>query len=187
MPRSTPYRALRRVGLLALVLAACAGCARDPTVTVTLTAAELQDHLNRKLPLTRPGRLVTVTVQAAQVVLTEGSDRIGLRATATLALPAGRHHSGTVHFDGRIRYVPEQGELWLDDARVVDLGIGGLPGALKPTVEEVVGSVARGYLDRTPVYRLKPGDVKHSLARLVLRAAVVRNGKLVLTLGPPLG
>jgi hypothetical protein len=130
---------------------------------------------------------VTVTVPAAQVVLAEGTDRIGLRATATLALPAGRPLSGTVQLDGRIRYVPERGELWLDEARVVDLAIGGLPGALRPTVEEDVGGLARGYLDRTPVYRLKQGNLKHSLARLVLRAAVVRNGKLVLTLGPPVG
>jgi hypothetical protein len=172
---------------LAVGLGGGVGCTRNPTVTITLTAAELQEQVNRKLPLTRPGRLVTVTVQAAQVVLAEGSDRIGLRATATLALPAGRPLNGTVQFDGRIRYVPEPGELWLDDARVVELGLGALPGALKPTVEEVVGSVARGYLDRTPVYRLKPGNVKHSLARLVLRSAVVRSGKLVLTLGPPVG
>ena len=186
MLRRAPRGAIQVVGLL-VALGVCAGCARDPTVTVTLTAAELQEQVDRKLPLTRAGRLVTVTVPAAQVVLTEGSDRIGLRATATLALPAGRPLSGTAHFDGRIRYVPERGELWLDEARVVDLAVGGLPGSLKPTVDELVGSLARGYLDRTPVYRLQQGNLKHSLARLVLRAAVVRKGKLVLTLGPPVG
>jgi hypothetical protein len=190
MPQQWQVRtALPRLGLALLVvgLGALTGCPRDPTVRITLTSAELQERLNRKLPFTRPGRFVTVTVQAAQVVLVEGSDRIGARATIVLALPAGRALNGTVQFDGQIRYAPEQGELWFDDARVIDLQVGSLPGALKPTVEEVMGTAARVTLARTPVYRLKPGEVKHSLARLLLRSAVVRNGKLELTLGPPAG
>ncbi|MBI5478271.1 MAG: DUF1439 domain-containing protein [Deltaproteobacteria bacterium] len=187
MLRTTAHRALRHLGLLAAGLGVLDGCARDPTVTITLTAAELQEQLNRKLPLKRAGRLVTVTVQSAQVVLVEGSDRVGVRAAAELALPMGRALSGTVRFDGKIRYVPDPGEFWFDDARVVDLEIGSLPGALRPTVEELVGVMGRNYLARTPVYRLKPGQVKHSLARLLLRSAVVRDGKLVLTLGLPAG
>jgi hypothetical protein len=174
------------VGLVAAA-AVWSGCGREPTVTITLTAAELQEELGRKLPLKRATRLATVTVTAAQVVLVEGSDRIGLRATAELALPMGRTLTGNPQLDGRIRYVPEQGEFWFDEARLVDLGIPSVPVVIRPSVEEAVGALARSYLARTPVYRLKPGQVKHSVAKLVLRSVQVRNGKVELTLGPPTG
>ena len=174
---------------LALLAAALAGsaCNADPTATITVTAAELQRELGRKLPLTRSGRLATVTVQSAEVVLTEGSDRVGVRATSSVQLPLGRPLAGTVQLDGQLRYVPELGELWFDDARVVDLGVAAIPASLKPTVEELVGSIARGVLARTPVHRLKQESVKQSLAKLVLREVVVRDGKVVATLGRPLG
>jgi hypothetical protein len=172
--------------LLAAALAVAA-CGADPTVTVTVTAAELQRELSRKLPLTRAGRLATVTVQAAEVVLTEGSDRIGIRATSSVQLPLGRPLTGKVQVDGQLRYVPEQGELWFDDARVVDLGVAAIPASIKPTVEELVGGIARGVLARTPVYRLKQESIKQQLAKLVLREVVVRDGKVVATLGRPQG
>ena len=176
------------LALLALLAAALAvgACSTDPTVTITMTAADLQREVARKLPLTRTGRLVTVTVQAAEVVLAEGSDRIGVRATSTVQLPLVRPLSGTVQLDGKLRYVPEQGELWLDDVRVVDLGVAAIPASLKPTVEELVGGIARGVLGHTPVYRLKQESFKQSLAKLVLRDVSVRDGKVVATLGRPL-
>jgi hypothetical protein len=181
-----PSRPPSRAPALLAALLAVGGCSSDPTITVTVTAAELQRELSRKLPLTRTGRLVTVTVSSADVALAEGSDRIGLRAAATVQAPLVRPLSGTVQLDGKLRYAPEQGELWLDDVRVLDLGVAAIPVSLKPTVEELVGGLARSVLARTPVYRLKQESFKQSLAKLVLRDLRVRDGQVVATLGRPL-
>jgi hypothetical protein len=184
----TPLASSRRTPLwLAGVLAAAVvapGCG-DPTVTVTMTAAELQREISARLPRTRAGRLVSATVQSAEVVLTDGSDRVGVRAATTLQLPGGHSLAGAVQLDGKLRYVAGAGEFWLDEVRVVDLGIAAIPTALRPVAEELVGSIARNYLARTPVYRLKQESFKQSLAKLVLRQVVVRDGTLAVTLALP--
>ena len=171
--------------MLVLVLA-CAfpgGC--GVSYTVSLTAADLQQTLHRQLPVSKSKFLVTATVRALDVELMESGNLILLRPEVDLGIAGQSALRGRAVVAGQLRYAPDTGEFFFDHPTIVDVAIEGLPESLRPTAEEVIARCAEGYLAATPVYRLKQGDFKQSLAKMVLKSVRARNGRLDIVIGPP--
>jgi hypothetical protein len=155
------------------------------TYTISLTASEIQQSLQRKLPISKSKLLVTATLRALDVEFMEDDNRILLRPEVDLSLVGQSVLRGRAIVAGQIRYVPESREFFFDQPSVVELDIEGLPASLRPTAEEVIARCAEGYLATTPVYRLQQTDFKQSLAKLVLKSVRARRGRLEIALGTP--
>jgi len=174
---------LRRRGMFLLVCAFFSGC--GVSYTITLTAADLQQTLHRKLPASQSKLLVTATVRALDVEFMESGHRILLRPEVELAMAGQSVLRGRALVAGQIRYAADTGEFFLDQPKVADVAIAGLPESLRTTAEEVIARFAEGYLATAPVYRLKQGDFKQSLAKLVLKSVRTRDGRLDIVIGTP--
>ncbi len=155
------------------------------TYTISLTASDLQQSLQRKLPISKSKLLVTATLRALDVEFMEDDNRILLRPEVDLSLVGQNLLRGRAVVAGQIRYAPESGEFFFDQPSVVELDIEGLPESLRPTAEEVIARCAEGTLATTPVYRLKQTDFKQSLAKVILKSVRIRHGRLEMVIGTP--
>ena len=175
----------QRLVLLGVVLACAFSSGCGVTYTITLTAADLQQTLHHKLPASQSKLLVTATLRTLDVEFMESGHRILLRPEVDLSMAGQSALLGRAVVVGQIRYASETGEFFLDQPKIADVAIEGLPESLRPTAEELVARCAEGYLATTPVYRLKQGDFKQSLAKLVLKSVGTRNGRLEIVIGTP--
>jgi hypothetical protein len=170
-----------RLVQLSVLSAWLVGCGSG--ITLHLSAAEIQQSLQKRLPFTKEYRLATIIIKDAVVKLSEGSDRVGVQAMATFRLPLVGEVDGDAMLDGEINYVPSSGEFYLVHPQVREINIPKLPAVARPKVEELIAKGAEFYLSVVPVYRLKPENTKQSLAKLFLKSVKVQNGQLVLVLG----
>lgn len=166
------------------VMLACvfsAGCSLS--YTIRLTASDIQQTLQRRLPVSKSKLLVTATVRTLDVELMESDNRILLRPEVDLSLVGQSALRGRAVVAGQIRYAPETGEFFFDRPTVAEMTIDGLPESLRPTVQEVIARCTEGYLAKEPVYRLKQSDFKQSLAKMVLKSVQTRDGRLEIVIG----
>ncbi|NCT82922.1 MAG: DUF1439 domain-containing protein [Comamonadaceae bacterium] len=170
--------ALATALLAALALATCAVVSRVAGDHLDIERAELQARIEARFPTQHCKLLVAcLDLSRPEVVLTEGEDRIGLNADATLRL-GGREQTGRVGFSGRPRYVPEQGQLFLDDLQITTLEFPGVSEAYIAAVKLRGPVLIHALLGARPVYTLDAGTTKGALAKLAVRDVKVVNGKL---------
>ena len=186
MPRRRVLR-LALVGGLALVVGGLAllAWAWGREVEVRIPEARIQEALEDRFPLERTYLgLATVRYSDPHVHLAEGSERIqaSIAAEATVPLTTKKPH-GAAEVSGLIEYVPADGTFVVHGAQVEHLAIAGLPERSLNLLDGVMTKELVRLLDRHPVYKLKPGDVKQAVARLVLKRVRVHDRELVVTLG----
>jgi hypothetical protein len=152
---------------------------------IVLTAAQLQERVNRALPRNFKG----VTVEQATVAVAE--NRVALRVE-TRAAAFGQTFAAVVSARGIPRYDSERGEVFFDadDVQVVDFALAGgklaervdrLGAGLRERIEAAAGqAIAAGlkaYLAARPVYRFKDDlkglVVKTSVSSIATRADAI--------------
>ena len=168
-----------------LLLAGSIAASCDTSYTIRFTAAEIQQSLNRRLPISRSKFLVSATVQSLAVELLEGNDRIQLRPQVELSIAGQSAVTGRALVEGQIRYAPDAGEFFLDAPKVVDVTIAGIPESTRPVVGDLIAKCGEAYFATTPVYRLKQTDFKQSLAKMLLKSVKVHDGQLQAVIGVP--
>jgi hypothetical protein len=171
--------------VLALLLACALSAGCTVSYTIGLTASDIQQTLQSKLPFSRSKLLVTATVRALDVEFMETGDRILLRPQVDLDLVGQRALRGRAVVTGQLRYAPKTGEFFFDKSSVAEVAIDGLPTSLRAPTEEIIARAAESYLASAPVYRLKQSDFKQSLAKMVLKSVQTRNGRLEIVIGTP--
>lgn len=179
---------MRRI-LLVLVVAAAALAvywlyrAETDGISIYLTEAQLQQQLETKFPIERSLLLAKAVFSDPKVQLKEGTNRIHLSADAVAIVPTQPEWKGSAEFSGGVRYDPEQGAILLEDARIENLVLAGVPEKYHAPVKELGTVVAREYLNRVPIYKLDPADYRQSVALFVLKSVSVENGRLRIVLG----
>ena len=176
--------AMRRF-LLGVVLSCALSAGCTVSYTISLSASDIQQTLQRKLPISKSKLLVTATVRALDVELMESGNRILLRPEVDLSIVGQSALRGRAVVAGQIRYAPETGEFFFDQPTVAEVVIEGLPATLRAPAEEVIARCAEGYLSSAPVFQLKQSDFKQSLAKLVLKSVQTRHGRLEIVIGSP--
>lgn len=182
MERLSSSRTLR-LSRLALACSLAAGC--TASYTIRFTAAEIQQSLNRKLPISKSKFLVRATLQSLEVALMEGPDRILLRPQLEVSIAGLSALTGRALVEGQVRYAPDSGEFFFDAPKVVEVNVGGIPESVRQHAEDLIATCVEAYLTITPVYRLKQTDFKQSLARMLLKSVKVRDGQLQVVIGMP--
>jgi hypothetical protein len=160
-------------------------CERD--YIVELDQAQVQRALDSGFPVEKTYLgIVTVEVIDPLVTLQEHSDRIQLSVSTDVGIQGiTRRLHGRAELSGRIRYDAARGAFFAEDPRVEGLIIEGLPDQYADKTRGAVAWLVKGVLERRPVYTLRPAHFRQSVAKLLLKDAHVKQGKLrlVLSLG----
>ncbi len=154
---------------------------------VILTEEQIREKLEARLPITkRYFLIIELTLSNPRVDLENGSNRVlaGLDAVLNIKInnnpiPLG----GTVDASAGVTYVPEEGQFFLVDPVVENLGIQGIPAKWQTKVNEAASKALAEYFEVNPIYTLKRANLKQAAARAVLKNVVVENNQLVITLG----
>lgn len=156
---------------------------RQPDLTLTFTREDLQQRVAAKFPFDQKLLFITVTYNNPQVLLNDGSDRVGISLDANAKLAGDQLVKGHVAGDWQVRYEPAEGSFFFDDPKIDRFDIDGLPPSTQEQVARVAKPLIEEYLRRVPVYRLKPGDLRQDIARSVLKSVAVKQGKLFVVIG----
>ena len=173
----------RRVAALAVALLGAAALATCGVVSrlsghLDIEQAELQARIAPRFP-THHCKLLVACVDLSNpvVVLKEGDDRIGLTADVSVVLGL-KEHTGRVGLSGRPRYVPQDGELFLDDLQIDTLELAGLPAAYAELVKLRGPAAAKGALQSHPIYTINTSTAKGALTKQAVKDVKVVNGRL---------
>ena len=175
------HPALRLLALSCLVLGA--GCGDALRTTVEFSRDEIQERVEKEFPLKEKNALFALDFSRPQVLLHEGTDRMGLTVDVGAALLGGSPYRGELELDGRLDYRPEKGAIFLADTRLRRFELQGVSSSYRKQIEAVVGSALKEFLEREPVYALDPEAFGHSLAKLALKSVRVENAKVVAEIG----
>lgn len=148
---------------------------------------QLREKLAERLPLTKTYfSLIQLTLDHPRVALTEGTNRVQAGLEVTLNLRVGdepKQLGGSVDVSGGVKYVPESGEFFLTDPVVERFSVQGVPEKYAPKINDALTKLLGDYYAAHPIYTLKATDVKHAVAKLLLRDVTVRDKTLLVTLG----
>ena len=164
-------------------LALTAGCGDNLRTTLEFSRDEIQARVEKEFPLKEKNALFALDFSRPQVLLHEGTDRMGLRVDVGASLLGGSAYQGQLELDGRLDYRPEEGAIFLADTRLRQFALEGVSSAYLKQIEAVVGSALKEFLARQPVYALDPDAFGHSLAKLALKSVRVENAKVVAEVG----
>ncbi|MGM9485557.1 DUF1439 domain-containing protein [Roseateles sp. NT4] len=178
------FVAIAALLVAAVSLATCTVLSRISDGHLDIERAELQERIAPRFP-THHCKLLIACLDLSNpvVVLTEGDDHIGITADAKVVLGT-RERIGRVGFAGRPRYVPEQGQLFLDDLQITTLELAGFPEEYAALVKLRGPSLISAQLKSHPVYTLDTHTTKGALAKLTVRDVKVVNGKLRISFVP---
>jgi hypothetical protein len=181
----------RRVAWIAAAILGVVGIAGVLWSTITggrivLTAAQLQERVNRALPRDFKG----VTVDGATVAIADG--RIELRVEAH-ATAVGQSFAATASAHGMPVYAAERGELFFDADNIEVSSVKPTGGRLaerldrsrlgqrfEETTGKLVAAGIKAYLAARPVYRFKD-DVKGFVLKAAVTNVAIEGDSLVVT------
>jgi len=162
-----------------------ASCTPEPVV-IDVSEAEIQERVEARFPVETREMLTTVVLSKPDVVLTQGSDRIGLKLDVLVRPPLVGPFTGTLTASGQVAYRYEEKAFYLVNPRVDDLKVNGLSDELLAKTRGPIESVATHYLAKHPVYEFRSRNLKEITAQHVLREVRVANGVMQAVIAPPL-
>jgi hypothetical protein len=154
-------------------------------VTLDFSQEDLQQRVAAKFPLEQSLFPLSVTYSDPRIALESGRDRIGFSLTATARFLEGRIAKGLVSGDVKLRFDPDQAALFFDDARIERLEIEGVPHGILEKLKDLAAPLVRERFRQVPVYRLRADDLRHDIARGVIRSVRVEDGLVKVVIGAP--
>lgn len=170
--------------ILAVLLVHC-----GRSYEVVIPESEVRGDLQRKFPTSeRYAGVAEVTLRDPSLLLGRSQNRltIGLNAVVTpLGITIAEVGRGRVVFTSGLAFNDSLGHFYLDDVNVdsVALDLIEVEEDVEEGIEEVIRVMLREELEGTPVYHLKPGEIRTTVARLFLRDVRIRKDAIVVTLG----
>jgi len=149
---------------------------------VQLDQAQLQQKIERLFPVAHADALYQVELTHPQVILREGSDRIGLRLDVTGNVMQQLPLSGRTLMEGHLRFEPKSGAFYLEDAELKELDIDGLPAQYTSEIRGLAQQTAREMLRTRPVYVLGQSGEEKTVMGREIKSVSVRRGKLIIEL-----
>jgi len=151
--------------------------------TVKLSEAELQEKINKRVPIEKKKYLFTVLVSAIDVELKEGSDRVGLIADMEIRSPHLSSGKGRALLDGMLSYRQEEGAFYFQEPVIREVRFENISDKYHSPIRKIFQrAIARRLADK-PVYILDENKFKHQLAKSLLKSVKVIDRKLVLEMG----
>jgi hypothetical protein len=152
------------------------------TYQLELGQPELQLGLEQMFPVNKSDPLISIFLRDPKVLLQNGSERIGLQAGLSSEIAGGISANGRVTIDGKLRYEPKSGAFYLEDTRIKNLQVDGVPGFYVDQIRQSVEPIVRELMASNPIYVLDDRDDTLALSKRQIKSVKVRNGKVFVEL-----
>ncbi|WP_237058923.1 DUF1439 domain-containing protein [Microbulbifer sediminum] len=175
--------------LIALLLLVAAGYLyfSGKEVEVRISEAQIQETLERSLPVTRTYLVIfDLTLENPRIDLEAGSGRVNAGLDISLDIQSregSRTFRGTADVSGVPSFVAQNGEFYLQSIEVEKLEIDGLDEKQQARARSAVQVALREYYRNHPIYRLNDESMRQRLARMALKEISIGDNELVITLG----
>ena len=181
MPGTNAMGAIRRTWLLAVFgsVMVTMGCSH-PEIEVAISQQALQEKMAPKFPLERKVLIADVTLHDPNVYLT--GDKVGMKVGVD-AIFLKYPLKGTVDVQGGLRYVPETGQFFVTNIKLVDIEVSNSNMVNSDKLKQILEPLIADALQNTPVYTLPDETAKQQLVGTFLKKVAVRNGSLIATFG----
>ncbi len=180
---------MKRHALAALIVLLGACSTGSNGLSLEIRPEHIQSALAKQFPQEDCGAvLLCISAHSPQVLLVDGSDRLGLRVGLGVrapALGASSPNSGTAIVSAKLRYDRSQAALYLDDVRVDDLQLKVLPKPVTDALKQLSPQLIGKRLQAKPVYVVKSDTVSEKLQRMSISDVRVSNGRLKVMIGLP--
>jgi hypothetical protein len=183
-------KSLRRFGCFLLVLIVLVGGylfvrSQNKTVTLRLGRSKIQEAVSANFPMEKKEALYALALREPNVLLADGSDRIGLKLKAAVRLLGAAERTGTVAIDGAMRYEPATRQFFLSETAIKELKFEGVSAEITEKLRGILAPVLESRLVVIPLYKLNEQDQKQAALGLVLKSVKVKNGVVEARLGLP--
>ena len=152
-------------------------------MSIDIDQAKIQQQLDPRFPIEKNYLVSSVALSHPKVALKEGSDRIHFSVDVAASIVGQKKVTGTAEISGAVKYDANTGEFFLNDSKVENLAVSGLPDKHLDQIKTVVSMVGKEALDRFPIYKLSSTDRIQSMAKMFLKSVAVSHGKLRITMG----
>jgi len=149
--------------------------------THSLSEAELQQEIEKVMPIVKKKYFLTMTLSNPKINLIEGSNELGLRSDINVSAPGVMKGDGRAHIVGKLEYNQAQGAFYFKKARLLELTMKGIPPDILPDIKKAAQSSLTRSLSKRPIYVLKDNDIKQQIAKSTLQSIEVKNQALHLT------
>jgi len=151
--------------------------------TLELPEAELQTKAEAMMPLEKKKFFITTILSNPKLDLISTTNEIGLTTNLQVKAPGNISENGIVSFTGTLRYENDTGSFYFDNLNVNSLDVENIPPENLPKIKKLLEFVAKKFLAKKHVYKFKDNNLKHKLAKSVLKSVRVENEILFLELG----
>lgn len=167
--------------LIAIFIVSMASFANAFSYTHSFSGAELQQEVEKVMPIVKKKYFMTITLSKPQIELIEGANELGLKSNINVSAPGGLQGDGVVHVVGQLEYNQAEGAFYFKNARLIELTLNGIPPEIQPELKKVAQSSLTRTLSKRPVYVLKDNDIKQKIAKSTLQSIEVKNQELQIT------
>ena len=193
---TVPSRLTRYIRLCAMVaLASVGGCALLPWTTrdITVSYPDLNARLDQRFPVERNiADLLRVKVLRPSVAAMAGATPSApLRLTVSMSLDvtmpsllnaSQRSLWGSMRLSGLPRFDTRTNSIFLQDARIDQVRVDNMPGALEAALSNAATRLAKETFEEKPLYILTADQVERLGGRAASVSIEVREARLVLSL-----
>jgi hypothetical protein len=159
----------------------------DREITINIPQSQIQKAVNKKMPYKKQFALIfTLIAQDTQVILKDGSDRIGAITNVKLDINLGGNTvdlGGSIHASTGIRYDNSKFCFFLKTPAIEEVKIRGIPEQYTSMASATCKTIMLELINEVPVYTIKDKDLKTKLAKAVLKRVEIADGALAVTLG----
>lgn len=194
MKRSAMVRMFRRLTVALLLLATGFGIYHfffdDGTVRITITREMIDEALDEKFPKKDTyGRILHVHYENPIVEFIPGQDRvriaIDVRTELGLQKVLSKSFDGSATLTTSLGFNPASARFSLIKPELEAINLPGLSPQYLEIVREGMNLAAGIWFDDIPVYRIKDKNMKHRVARQVLREVEIKDNRIIAILGVP--
>ncbi len=153
--------------------------------TLELSEKQLQKRIDSLgiFPVKNKRRLLTVIASDPRIALDNTGDKLGIELNLKVQIRPIISITGRVMMQAAVEYDADSGEFRLDDPRVSDLQIKGLPGEYANVVREILEAIAVGVLSGITLYRFQTDEKYQRIAKRLLKKVAIEDQRLKIKVG----
>jgi len=150
--------------------------------TLEITEEELQNKVSAMMPLEKSKFFVKVILSNPEVDLLKDNNKISVLSNINVIAPAGIKGSGNARITGSLTYDQSSAAFFFKNPTIENIDIDNFPEKHIPKAKSIAQTIARKMLTTQPIYKLKDNNLKHSLAKSILKSVTVVNEALLVEL-----
>lgn len=150
---------------------------------VIVTEQQIQQNISSRMPLTRQGKIMSVTLDNTVIDLLGNGNRVRIQSDIALLSTIGLQSRGNLTAEGDVRFDDASDSFFIDNPQVLDLNIEGVPAVYKPSVIQLAQQTLAPAFSGQAVYVLRENGTQ-ALARMMLRTMTIDGSQVVLDFSP---